>query len=266
PIATPQPPRAPSPLPSAPPAGRAARRAAAAVVAEQFMSELARSIRSRPTPLPTPFRPMAEAITGSDRVLLSTDAGSRRALRSVGKRAATTGNVIHLDRTPTPGRAINEVIAHELTHVAHPSPTPRFFDDIDDSPEERRAETVARVMASSPLAPTPGVIAPVLPAGADIVRRSPAKEGAQMATADAMARQLTGMPPTSGRTPATTGATTDTATGADTIRRLASGPSSTSSTASAETSAPERAIPLSRSGGVQLGSEAASDWFREELE
>lgn len=232
------------------------------------MSELARSIRTRPAPLPTPFRPMAEAITGTDRVLLSTDAGSRRALRSVGKRAATTGNVIHLDRTPAPGPVINEVIAHELTHVAHPSPTPRFFDDIDDSPEERRAESVARVMASSPLAPTPGTIAPVLPAGVDVVRRSPAKEGAQMATADAMARQLMGKPPTSRRTTApTSGAHTDTTAGDDTIRRLASGPSSaSSSSASTEPSAPERTIPSSRSGGIQLGSEAASDWFREELE
>lgn len=231
------------------------------------MSELAHSIRTRPAPLPTPFRPMAEAITGTDRVLLSTDAGSRRALRSVGKRAATTGNVIHLDATPTPGPVINEVIAHELTHVAHPSPTPRFFDDIDDSPEERRAESVARVMASSPLAPTPGTIAPVLPAGVDVVRRSPAKEGAQMATADAMARQLTGMPRTSGQTTApTSGAASEAGAGADTIRRLASGPSSASSTPSAEPSAPERVIPSSRSGGIELGSEAARAWFREELE
>lgn len=88
-----------------------------------------------------------------------------------------------------------------------------------------------------------------------------------MATADAMARQLMGKPSTSRRTTApTSGAHTDTTAGDDTIRRLASGPSSASSSASTEPSAPEGRVPSSRSGGIQLGSEAASDWFREELE
>ena len=93
--------------------------------------------------------------------MLSTDGASRRALRSVGKVAATTNNVIHLDQAATSSpRVMDEVIAHELTHVAHPSAAPRFFDDIDDSPEERQAEAVARVMARSPLAPNASTVAP----------------------------------------------------------------------------------------------------------
>ncbi len=120
-------------------------------LADQFMTELSQTIRRTPAPLPMPFRPMSDAITGGRRVMLSTDPASRRALRSVGKIAATTGDTIHLDHAAIPRRRLDEVVAHELTHVAHPSPTPRFFDDIDDSPEERRAEKVASIMARSPL-------------------------------------------------------------------------------------------------------------------
>lgn len=252
---------APPAPPRPPAAGRAARQAAATAVAEQFMRELERSVRARPTPLPTPFRPMAEAITGSDRVLLSTDAGSRRALRAVGKRAATTGNVIHLDRAPTPSPAINEVIAHELTHVAHPSPTPRFFDDIDDSPEERRAEAVAKVMASSPLAPTPGLIAPVRPSGGDVVRRSPAKEGAQMATADAMARQLLG-----GSQPTTRSTATRDSSGGETIRRLLPTTTPQATQSAARSDERTETAATSASAAVDLDSPTAALWFRRQLE
>jgi len=106
---------------------------------------------------------MADAIAGPRTVMLSTDDASRRALRTVGKVAATTGNTIHLDRAAIQSNRIDEVMAHELTHVAHASPKPRFFDDIDDSPEERRAEHVARVMARSTIAPTASTMAsPVL--------------------------------------------------------------------------------------------------------
>ena len=93
------------------------------------MTELSRSIRSRPVPLPTPFRPLADQITGGRKVMLATDTASRRALRSVGKVAATTGDTIHLDPVATSAARMNHVLAHELTHIANPSPVARFFDD-----------------------------------------------------------------------------------------------------------------------------------------
>lgn len=154
----------------APPA--LARSAAGEQLAARFLDELSRSTRQAPTPLPVVYRPMAEAIAGRRPVVLSTDHASRRALRRVGKRAATTGTTIHLDASPTelatPAPRLNEIIAHELTHVAHASPAPRFFDDVDESPEERRAEAVARVIARSPLAPMAAAVA-----APTLVRRSP---------------------------------------------------------------------------------------------
>jgi Domain of unknown function (DUF4157) len=173
-------------------------------LADQFMTELSQTVRRTPAPLPMPFRPMSDAITGGRRVMLSTDPASRRALRSVGKIAATTGDTIHLDHAAIPRRRLDEVVAHELTHVAHPSPTPRFFDDIDDSPEERRAEKVASIMARSPLAPSSTVAAP----RSGAIRRSPAHAGGGGASssassssssgtisADALAARLTGSSP-----------------------------------------------------------------------
>ncbi len=146
-------------------------------LADRFMSALADNVQRRPAPLPTPYRPMAEAITPGRRVMLSTDDASRRALRSVGKVAATTGDVIHLDRPARPSVHVNEVIAHELTHVAHPSPEPRFFDDIDDSPEERRADEVGRLMARSPLAPS-STLAPAGGSATGVIRRRAAAPSA----------------------------------------------------------------------------------------
>jgi hypothetical protein len=174
----------------------------AEVVADRFMTALSATVQRRPAPLPTPFRPMADAIAGRRPVMLSTDAASRRALRSVRKVAATTGDTIHLDPDAVPRSRLDEVVAHELTHIAHPSPAPRFFDDIDDSPEERRAEQVARVMARSPLAPSATTSAPPARRRRDdaTIRRSPAaprtatSQGASSGTvsAQALAASLTG--------------------------------------------------------------------------
>jgi hypothetical protein len=174
------------------------------------MTELSRTIRRTPAPLPSPFQPLAEAIAGSRRVMLSTDDASRRALRSVGKVAATTGDTIHVDPDPISSSRIAEVMAHELTHVAHPSPAPRFFDDIDDSPEERKAESVAAVMARSPLAPAASTAAPL--AGGLVtarrardtgtIRRSPAPSGSASSgsiSADELAGQLRGGATTGGQ-------------------------------------------------------------------
>ncbi len=193
--------------------GRPRRAAtAAAEIADRFMSELSQTIQRRPAPLPMPYRPMADVITPGRRVMLSTDDASRHALRSVGKVAATTDRVIHLDPEPLARHRLDEVIAHELTHVAHPSPTPRFFDDVDDSPEERRAEEVAKIMTSSPIAPGNSRPQPAVqrrPAGSvsqpDVIRRSPAttppapsattSSGASSGSsisADALAARITG--------------------------------------------------------------------------
>jgi hypothetical protein len=141
----------------------------------RFMDELSTTIQRRPDRLPSTYRPMADAITGGRRVMLSSDSNSRRALRSVGKVAATTNDVIHLDTATTPRHRLDEVIAHELTHVAHPSATPRFFDDIDHSPEERKAEQMAELIARSPLAPnSPAATRPPKPSTDDTIRRTPA--------------------------------------------------------------------------------------------
>ncbi len=128
-------------------------------LAERFMSELGRRRRAPDRPLPSQYHAMAATIVGTDAVRVATDPVSRDALRSVGKVAATVDDVIHLDRPI--GQARPDVIAHELTHVAHPSPAPRFFDDDRDSPEERRADAVATLMRS---------------AAPSIVRRAPATE------------------------------------------------------------------------------------------
>jgi hypothetical protein len=182
---------APGGDPAVPPAATHAagrpRSDAGAALAERFMTELSHAVRSQPAPLPTTLRPMADQIAGRRAVMLSTDTASRRALRSVGKRAATVGDTIHVDvaasQLVAPSPRITAVVAHELTHVAHPSPAPRFFDDVDDSPEERRAEAIARMMARAPLAPAASTLAaphtPARPAaagsaGRDVIRRSPA--------------------------------------------------------------------------------------------
>ena len=176
-------------------------RAPAERVADQFMSVLSETMRNRPTPLPTTYRPLAEAIAGPRPVMLSTDTASRKALRSVGKVAATTGDTIHLDRQAVSSSRLDEVMAHELTHVAHPSPTPRFFDDIDDSPEERRAEQVARLMARSPLAPSATTTAPSVRRSPDdrTIRRTPATSSPPSSSsgtmsANALAASLTASP------------------------------------------------------------------------
>jgi hypothetical protein len=146
---------------------------------------------------------MASVIVGKRQpVRVSTSHASRRALARVGKRAATTGDTIHLDRPrPTP-----EVIAHELTHVAHPSPAPRFFADDHRGPEERQAEKVAAVMRRSPILPGVRSLS-----STPSVQRAPASSGT--VTAAALADSITRSRPTptaSGpiqRAPSTTTAT-----------------------------------------------------------
>jgi hypothetical protein len=206
----------------------------AEVVAARFMTALSATVQRRPAPLPTPFRPMADAIAGRRPVMLSTDAASRRALRSVRKVAATTGDTIHLDPDAVPRSRLDEVVAHELTHIAHPSPAPRFFDDIDDSPEERRAEQVASIMARSPLAPSSSVVAPTSPSGVDgsrTIRRSAATIGAHRAGPGAAVRSNGGVPSAGASTSGSSMSSAPTVSAAALAARLTG--SSTSPTSSA---------------------------------
>lgn len=117
-------------------------------VGERFMEALDETVRLNPAPLPMTYRPLADMIVGRRRVQLSTDHASRTALRRVGKVAATTDDVIHLDPAAVPSHARHEVLAHELTHVANPSPAPRFFADDHHSAEESAAEEMAARVGS----------------------------------------------------------------------------------------------------------------------
>jgi hypothetical protein len=240
-------------------------------VAARFLTELSRGERRRPQPLPTPYRPMAEAITGHHRVLISTDDASRRALRSVNKIAATTGDVIHLAAPPAVGARHTELLAHELTHVAHPSPAPRFFADDDRGPEERRADEIARVIARSPLAPT-----------ASIGRRAtPTSVAATGTSTDQVIRRSTAS--RSKRAQSTSG-TVSAAVLAEQITSGAMRPSSPTQTmrwvkgvvpqappVSPATSVPPVAPPTDISAGSsafwdRLESTEGSDWFRRQLQ
>jgi hypothetical protein len=200
---------------------------------------------------------MADVIASGQRVMLSSDGASRRALRSVGKVAATTNNVIHIDRSATSPRMMDEVIAHELTHVAHPSAAPRFFDDIDDSPEERQAEAVARVMARSPLAPSSSTVAPPATVGAAgprarIQRRSTVPGGASGGSEPTISASAMAASITQTQQP-------------NNVQRLASGGSP--SNAASPTGTRQRDMPSTPSIAQQLGESAeAAEWFVDQLQ
>lgn len=152
-----------------------------APIADRFMAELSRTRAPRPAPLPERLRPMADLIAGGATPRVSHDVVSRQALRSVGKVAATVGDVIHVDRPLH--QVSTEVLAHELTHVAHPSTAPRFFADDRPSAEERRAETIGKLMRST---------APA------VIRRAPSQDAPSSSgspgtiSAAALADQITG--------------------------------------------------------------------------
>ena len=120
--------------------------------AASFRATLAAHPTIAPRALPQRWQPLASAIVGAGPVRISTGTGSRTALRAAGKVAATTGNVIHLDHEPVHQRDA-ALLAHELTHVASPSPLPRFFDDDRPSAEEHRAEQIADIIRRSPILP-----------------------------------------------------------------------------------------------------------------
>ncbi|WP_395153781.1 DUF4157 domain-containing protein [Ilumatobacter sp.] len=229
---------------------------------DRFLSELSETIQRRPAPLPMQFRPMADAIAGRRSVMLSTDHASRRALRSVGKVAATVSDVIHFDPGHVPGHRVSEVIAHELTHIAHPSPKPRFFDDIDDGPEERQAEQMAKTMSRSPLRPSASLLTPPkvgtsAPAQRSVIRRSPAGSApvgpapvinaSGIVSAAALAAQMTGAP-------------------AAVPRSTASVQAALSMVVPTPAAAPAAAPPARAPSASQMfDTPAADEWFKEQL-
>ena len=155
---------------AAPPGVAAARAGAAApdalttpaALADRFLTELARHRQERPKPLPTQFASIANLIVGKKRPLVSTSEASQRALAAVDKVAATTGDVIHLavpSALSRPTAEMTGIIAHELTHVAAPSPAPRFFADDRHTAEERRATEIGEIMRRSSAPPPSGSIA-----------------------------------------------------------------------------------------------------------
>jgi hypothetical protein len=174
-------------------------------LASRFLAELGRAPMASGRPIPTPFEPLARAIAPAvDRVRISTDSRSRRALQRVGKRAATVGDTIHLAAPPQSGRATAEVLAHELTHVAHPSAVPRFFDDDVRGPEERLAERVASVIAKAPVspgAPVPSRTQSSAPTIRRSVAPSPGSVGAEELVASLTGGSSSGRPQGSGAGP-----------------------------------------------------------------
>jgi hypothetical protein len=247
---------------------RRPQRPPVADLGDRFLRELSQTIQRRPAPLPMQFRPMADEIAGGRSVLMSTDHASRRALRSVGKVAATVSDVIHFDPGPVPGSRVSEVIAHELTHIAHPSSKPRFFDDIDDSPEERKAEQVAKTMARSPLNPSASLLtSPKVgnsaPAQRSTIRRTPAAvaqarsapvtDASGTVSAAALAAQMTGTSAPVQRSPAAVSAPA---------------PAPAPAPAAAPSGGPLPVAPApapAPSASQMFDSPAADEWFKDQL-
>jgi hypothetical protein len=156
-------PPAPQPLPTpdlpvAPPA------TVPADPGERFTQTVERHGGAKPRPLPQRFEPIARAILPRpDRVRIAVDPASRAALTEAGKVAATAGDVVHLSRPLDATPASLDILAHELTHVAHPSPLVRFFDDDRHSKEESLAREIGQVMAKAPVGSPPATPPPAPP-------------------------------------------------------------------------------------------------------
>ena len=126
-------------------------------LAVRFLRELRSRQRVETEALPMAFRGLADQIAGPVPVRIATGAASRRALGSVGRVAATVGSTIHLAERPDGSARSQQILAHELTHVAEPSTMPRFFDDPMVNAEERdarRAEYVVRRAIRDGVSPT----------------------------------------------------------------------------------------------------------------
>ncbi|MFT3852758.1 MAG: DUF4157 domain-containing protein [Ilumatobacteraceae bacterium] len=98
--------------------------------------------------LPARFRPLTTAVVAR-RVRIAHGSASRAALRTVGRPAATLGNVVHLASAPDDSAATTELLAHELVHAATAPARPRFFAEPGRDAEERRANDVGRIARSA---------------------------------------------------------------------------------------------------------------------
>src|SRR5690606_20587826 len=103
------------------------------------------------------------ALARGRRVKISTGPASRAALAAAGKAAATVGTTIHLPTALTTSPEHQELISHELTHVAAAPDrsTPRFFEDEHHDAEEQQARDTGRVIG----AVARGAVGGVVPTG-----------------------------------------------------------------------------------------------------
>jgi hypothetical protein len=213
-----------------------------------FLETLARGRPDPPVGLPPAVRPLARALVGPRAVDVVAGATTRRALATVGKRAATTGSTIHLERPPAASLSIDEleVIAHELSHVAQPSPVPRFFAGRTDDEELDARRVGEQAGGRSRLAAiADGVRPPVggtrgLPVGgvgavAGLVDRVEASTRA----ADAVIRRTVAAPSAATGPTSPTNPPTGASTAASVVRRSTTGPvpSTTASSTAASSAA-----------------------------
>lgn len=248
-------------------------------LAVRFLHELRSRQQVETEALPMAFRPLAEEITGSAPVSIATGAGSRRALRAVGRPAATVGSTIHLAERPGSDERSHEILAHELTHVAEPSAVPRFFDDPVVTAEERearRAEQVVRRAIREAVAPASVArgrsVGGAIPAtdrssgaasgsGSDLIRRSPAgPAGSSGTTAQSLVDKIHGggSPNSSaGASSSVSGAQASASSsgrsGGDVVRRTAAGGARALSSAAADATIRRTAVDASDS--TQAGPE-----------
>jgi len=105
---------------------------------ERFVAELGSTASEKTSPLPPWAAPLVRSIPGAHPARMVSGSATRRALRSVGAVAATTGSTIHLAASPRRSPTSIGVLAHELSHVADRSVTPRFYGgDLADHGEGR---------------------------------------------------------------------------------------------------------------------------------
>ena len=119
--------------------------------ADRFTRAVARRRRDPDRPLPLKLRPLADMVVGpaaAASIRVRSGPATAAALAEAGRRAATVDNVVHLPAAPDVSARTAEVVAHELVHASRPSPAPRFFDDDNDSPEERQAAHAGRRVAA----------------------------------------------------------------------------------------------------------------------
>lgn len=119
--------------------------------ADRFTRAVARRRRDPDRPLPLKLRPLADMVVGpaaAASIRVRSGPATAAALAEAGRRAATVDNVVHLPAAPDVSARTAEVVAHELVHASRPSPAPRFFDDDNDSPEERQAAYAGRRVAA----------------------------------------------------------------------------------------------------------------------